>query len=58
MDGGEDSISIKSILFHAAPEQLIQPDASIAWLSSFSCSLTLNALCSARVNSGVRLLKS
>ncbi len=37
-----------------AAQQLIQPDASIASLSSLSCSLRLNALCSARVNSGVR----
>jgi TonB family protein len=37
-------------------EQLIQPDASIASLSSLSLEIVLNALCSARVNSGVRFL--
>lgn len=37
-----------------AAQQLIQPDASIASLSSLSAPIMLYAACSARVNSGVR----
>jgi hypothetical protein len=39
-----------------APEQLIEPDASIASLSCLSVQIVLDAACSARVNSSVRRL--
>jgi WD40 repeat protein len=39
-----------------AAQHVIQPDASIAWLSSLFGFFILNALCSARINSSVKLL--
>jgi hypothetical protein len=49
-EGGINSIQ-------AAAQQLIEPDASIGWCSSLLGCFTVNAVCSARVNSGVRLLR-